>query len=181
MIMIILVYCGDEFDCVTVGCGMTSYNGESLRGHSLISPRPEEVTQSHSVILDTRDSIEDHSGSRGYYKEHTWVINPTLIAHFEFSSKSSPIQPPQWNSRKSYFTFKSFPKMYKMDNTNWFMALKSLYWQFLMNDYLLPIPSTVVFLTRKVKANIPSCKCNVLMNGKQCEKPRALPEHAYTF
>ena len=113
----------------------------SQRSQPYIPPAIEEVTQSHTVILDTRDSIEDHSGSRGYYKEHTWVINPTLIAHFEFSSKSSPIQPPQINSRKSYFTCKSFLKMYKMYNNSWLLNC------YLMNDYLLPIPSTVVFLT----------------------------------
>ena len=111
--MIILVYCDDEFDCATVGCGMASYNGESSGGHSLISPGQR---RSHTVIRPTPETASRIIQEVGATKEHTRVINPTLIAHFEFSSKSSPLQPPQWNShrnsrKKNYFThFYYFPE-----------------------------------------------------------------------
>ena len=61
-------------------------------------PRPEEVTSTHQAPAPSSSTPETASRiiqEVGGTKEHTRVINPTLIAHFEFSSKSSPLQPPQ--------------------------------------------------------------------------------------
>ena len=87
--MIILVYCNDEFDCATVGCGMASYNGESSGVTALYPPARGGHTPSSSTPETASRIIQEVGGT----KEHTRVINPTLIAHFEFSSKSSATAP----------------------------------------------------------------------------------------
>ena len=103
----------------------------SQRSQPYIPPARGGHTPSSSTQETAWRIIQEVGGT----KEHTWVINPTLIAHFEFSSKSSLIQPPQWNSRKRYFTCKSFLKMYKMYNKNRFMAFRLLFNEWLFIAY----------------------------------------------
>ena len=90
MVMIILVYCDNEFDCGTVWCRMESYNGVLSQGHRLISPgqrRSPPHTRHQAPSSSTPETASRIIQEAGGTEEHTRVINPTLIAHFEHSSK----------------------------------------------------------------------------------------------